>query len=280
MPLVCSPASPEPTPHLLWGTVTLWATVHPPSAPQGQVPDNQGQPLHPTAHGNDPSELTLSLLTRPCLLLPTEAAVKVKALAVCSPRSLCLLANGAPSLRGPVVRGLETHYLYTSSPQSRLDLLQLSTTKACVLPVLSAFVRRLPPQSHAFHDGNSRGLKQAQTLLGVGLCSLLYPCLCPHETVSEQGERVPGADYGGGSSRRDPVFSGCRTDSPASGPGSRGTVGEAGGGEIPAVPGAWLPVGAGGLDATSLGKERLLSTAGAGAVGGTYPRGMPGAGKR
>lgn len=49
---------------------------------------------------------------------------------------------------------------------------------------------------------------------------------------------------------------------------------------MPAVPGAWLPVGAGGLDATSLGKERLLSTAGAGAVGGTYPRGMPGAGKR
>lgn len=167
--------------------------------PQGQVPDNQGQPLHPTAHGNNPSEPTLGLLTRPCLLLPTEATVK--ALAVCSPRSLCLLANAAPSLRGPAVCGLETHHLSTSSHQSRLDLLHLSTTKACVLrrtsvPVLPAFVRRLPPQSHAFHDGNSRGLKQAQTLLGVGLCSLLYPCLCPHETVSEQGRGCLGLTTG------------------------------------------------------------------------------------
>lgn len=43
---------------------------------------------------------------------------------------------------------------------------------------------------------------------------------------------------------------------------------------MPAVPGAWLPVGPGGRDAASLGKEWLLSTAGA--VGGMYPIGIPG----
>lgn len=44
-----------------------------------------------------------------------------------------------------------------------------------------------------------------------------------------------------------------------------------------AVPKDRLPVGAGGLDTASWDEERLLSAGGA--VGGTYPRGIPGAGK-
>lgn len=44
---------------------------------------------------------------------------------------------------------------------------------------------------------------------------------------------------------------------------------------MPAIRAAWLTVGGGGLDAVSLGLELLLPTAGA--TGGTYPRGIPGA---